>query len=222
MHIPDNVFAFLCQTAAKHARRVILFGSRARGDCNEKSDIDLAFWGTSQGYASFCCALDEMPTLLEWDCVHITQHTSAELLANIQKDGVVIMDALAKRIDQLARAIDRLRDAVAEYNQTQSLAVRDGVIQRFEFCTELAWKSAQDYLENEGFLDVHSPKAIMRKAFLDGLVTDEQGWLALLTARNQTSHLYDDEVAAQVFADIESTYLPLLSALNEQLHKSEP
>ena len=57
----------------------------------------------------------------------------------------------------------------------------------------------------------------MRKAYLEGLVTDEQGWLSLLDARNKTSHLYDDIVADQVYQRIQGTYLPLLDALGQRL-----
>ena len=95
--------------------------------------------------------------------------------------------------------------------------MRDGAIQRFEFCAELAWKAAQDYMQAQGYLDVHSPKAVMRKAYAEHIITDEAGWLALLDARNQTSHLYDDAVADAVYQAIGNTYLPLLRELSEKL-----
>lgn len=98
-----------------------------------------------------------------------------------------------------------------------STVVRDGAIQRFEFCAELAWKAAQDYMQAQGYLDVHSPKAVMRKAYAEHIITDEAGWLALLDARNQTSHLYDDAVADAVYQAIGNTYLPLLRELSEKL-----
>ena len=49
------------------------------------------------------------------------------------------------------------------------------------------------------------------------IITDEAGWLALLDARNQTSHLYDDAVADAVYQAIGNTYLPLLRELSEKL-----
>ena len=45
----------------------------------------------------------------------------------------------------------------------------------------------------------------------------EAGWLALLDARNQTSHLYDDAVAAAVYQAIGNAYLPLWRELSEKL-----
>ena len=127
------------------------------------------------------------------------------------------MSRAAEKTAQLQNAVSRLKEAIAEYHKTLSQTVRDGAIQRFEFCAELAWKAAQDHLEEQGYLDVHSPKAVMRKAYLEGLVTDEAGWLSLLDARNKTSHLYDDAMADTVFHAIESAYLALLEALAEKL-----
>ena len=98
-----------------------------------------------------------------------------------------------------------------------TVPARDGAIQRFEFCAELAWKAAQNYMQAQGYLDVHSPKAVMRKAYAEHIITDEDGWLALLDARNQTSHLYDDAVADAVYQAIGNTYLPLLRELSEKL-----
>lgn len=217
--IPEAVLTQIASAGRRFAARVVLFGSRARGDHRPLSDMDIAFYGTDTGYLAFAEALEQLPTLLEFDCVHITDHTSPELIHNIQKEGIPLMSRAAEKTAQLQRAVSRLKEAIAEYEQTHSQAVRDGAIQRFEISAELAWKATQDYLEEQGYLDVHSPKAVMRKAYLEGLITDEQGWLSLLDARNKTSHLYDDILADQVYQQIQGTYLPLLDALMRRLEQ---
>lgn len=217
--IPEAVLTQIASAGRRFAARVVLFGSRARGDHRPLSDMDIAFYGTDTGYLAFAEALEQLPTLLEFDCVHITDHTSPELIHNIQKEGIPLMSRAAEKTAQLQRAVSRLKEAIAEYEQTHSQAVRDGAIQRFEISAELAWKATQDYLEEQGYLDVHSPKAVMRKAYLEGLITDEQGWLSLLDARNKTSHLYDDILADQVYQQIQGTHLPLLDALMKRLEQ---
>ena len=217
--IPEAVLTQIASAGRRFAARVVLFGSRARGDHRPLSDMDIAFYGTDTGYLAFAEALEQLPTLLEFDCVHITDHTSPELIHNIQKEGIPLMSRAAEKTAQLQRAVSRLKEAIAEYEQTHSQAVRDGAIQRFEISAELAWKATQDYLEEQGYLDVHSPKAVLRKAYLEGLITDEQGWLSLLDARNKTSHLYDDILADQVYQQIQGTHLPLLDALMKRLEQ---
>ena len=93
------------------------------------------------------------------------------------------------------RAVDRLAEAL---DQPETDLTRDGAIQRFEFCFELAWKLMQKSLRREG-IDVRSPRASLRAAFQQGWI-DEVPWLAMLSDRNLTSHTYDEDLAAQVYS----------------------
>ena len=86
--IKDSIIAL-----AKHydLSKVILFGSRARGDNRERSDIDLAISGGN--YVEFALAVDEViPTLLMFDVVVTDKFLSAELREAIEKDGVLLYE----------------------------------------------------------------------------------------------------------------------------------
>lgn len=74
-----------------HVKKVILFGSRARGDFYKKSDIDLAVEGGS--FAKFAMSVDEeTSTLLEYDIVELDKGISTELQDSIKRDGVIIYE----------------------------------------------------------------------------------------------------------------------------------
>jgi uncharacterized protein len=76
---------------ALRLRRVILFGSRARGDGRADSDIDLAFEHTSTGaeWAAFVNRMaDEAPTLLSLDLVDLGSAEPA-LRERILSEGLV-------------------------------------------------------------------------------------------------------------------------------------
>ena len=105
------------------------------------------------------------------------------------------------------------------YNNVHLDSVRDGVIQRFEFCTELAWKTVREYLIEQGYADINSPKSVMKTAFSDGLLTNENGWLEILESRNIPSHVYDEKPAETIFESIKDVYTPLFSELIETLKK---
>ncbi len=77
----------------KRVEKVILFGSRARGDFKERSDIDLAFYG---GYKSqFVLDVDEVTsTLLEFDIVDLDKPVRKELLESIKSEGVVLYEKI--------------------------------------------------------------------------------------------------------------------------------
>jgi nucleotidyltransferase substrate binding protein (TIGR01987 family) len=200
------------------ADRVVLYGSRARGDCRARSDIDIAVFGADASTKSdFLDALEELPTLLDFDLVYVTRTTDQALLDNINRDGVLLMDKLQEKYAKLVQAVARLEESIGDYDRLQLDSVRDGVIQRFEFCTELAWKTVREYLLDQGYSNINSPKSVMKQAYADGLLEDEHGWLELLNARNLTSHIYDEATAIEIFQGIRDTYAPLLRKLVDTL-----
>lgn len=72
-------------------KKVILFGSRARGDFKRTSDIDLAVEGGD--FCRFALDVDEeTSTLLEYDVVDLERTMQAELLEAIRSEGVVIYE----------------------------------------------------------------------------------------------------------------------------------
>ncbi len=71
-----------------------LFGSRARGDSQDRSDIDLAILSpraTDKDWAIIMAIIDDADTLLKIDCIRLDKEKiSAELYGHIIKDKKVI------------------------------------------------------------------------------------------------------------------------------------
>ncbi|HIY01053.1 MAG TPA: nucleotidyltransferase domain-containing protein [Candidatus Blautia faecipullorum] len=71
--------------------KVILFGSRARGDFRRTSDIDLAVTGGD--FDRFALDVEEeTTTLLEYDIVNLDADMQDELRAAIQREGQVLYE----------------------------------------------------------------------------------------------------------------------------------
>ena len=201
-----------------NADKIVLFGSRARGDNRERSDVDIAVFGLAkEKQVLFREEIEQLPTLLDFDIVFVNEKTDAALLENIRKDGKPILNKVEEKKSKFLKAIQALDEALAEYEKYRILSSRDGVIQRFEFCTELAWKATREYLIEQGYVELNSPKSVMKQAYADKLLDDEAAWLALLNARNLTSHIYDDETADEVFNDIKIKYVLLFKNLLSRL-----
>lgn len=202
------------------AEKIVLFGSRARGDNREKSDVDIAvFKMPSNNHVPFAQAIENLPTLLQFDIVFVSENTNALLLENIKKDGVTLMNKFDEKLEKFSEAVNRLEEALEEYDKYGISSSRDGVIQRFEFCTELAWKSTREFLISEGYVDLNSPKTVMKQAFADNIITDEKTWLELLYSRNLTSHIYDEFTASDIFTNIKDKYLSLFKQLLDTLSR---
>ncbi len=88
----EQIYQQLAELARRYgARRLVLFGSRARGDFHERSDIDLAVYGMpEENHASFWLEAEELPTLLKLDIVHVLPDMDPKFLCNIEKDGVTL------------------------------------------------------------------------------------------------------------------------------------
>lgn len=80
--------------------------------------------------------------------------------------------------------------------------IRDAAIQRFEYTLEAVWKVAQLYLREREGLDIASPKGVIRACLAVGLLTPEEGRLALkmVDDRNLTAHTYNETLADAIFS----------------------
>ena len=74
------------------AKRVILFGSRARGTNYPKSDIDLAIEGCPDFPALEDRLQEELWSLLRLDIVNLDARLSDELRQEIARDGKVLYE----------------------------------------------------------------------------------------------------------------------------------
>lgn len=71
--------------------KLIIFGSRARGDYKERSDIDLAIKGGDvQGFS--LSVDEEASTLLRFDILDLGSELKEELLESIAKEGIIIYE----------------------------------------------------------------------------------------------------------------------------------
>lgn len=73
-----------------------LFGSRARGDSQDRSDIDIAILcpsATRNDWLKVVAIIDEADTLLKIDCLRFEKYLiSSDLYANILKDKKVLYE----------------------------------------------------------------------------------------------------------------------------------
>ncbi|MDY4000219.1 MAG: nucleotidyltransferase domain-containing protein, partial [Blautia sp.] len=92
--IKEKVISSLVNLAEYYSiEKLILFGSRARGDYYKTSDIDLAVTGGN--IIEFTLDVEEkVPTLLKFDIVNLDGTVQSELRDSIEKEGIVIYEKI--------------------------------------------------------------------------------------------------------------------------------
>lgn len=92
--IDDSIEQDIISIAIKNdIKKLILFGSRARGDFKRMSDIDLAVEGGN--ISAFAVQVDEeVSTLLEFDIINLDGRVQKELLESIRREGVLLYEKI--------------------------------------------------------------------------------------------------------------------------------
>lgn len=125
-------------------------------------------------------------------------------------------DELNYSIEKLYKALSRLNLGI---KKAKDQLDNDGVIQRFEFTFELLWKTLRLFLLSEGII-TKSPKEALKESFRFGLIKDEDVFLDMLEDRNQTSHIYSEDVTKEIVIRIKNIYIKKLIDLSKELRKA--
>lgn len=121
-----------------------------------------------------------------------------------------------QRFQNFDRAFILLRDALEDGPDALNPLEKEGVIQRFEYCFELAWKTMKDYLEEGGFvMTTITPRQVLKDAYAAKILEDGQVWIDMLDHRNLLSHTYSPVVFEKAIKAIHAHYLPGIERLHE-------
>ncbi len=120
-----------------------------------------------------------------------------------------------QRLSNYIKVMQLLEDALKI--EQPDILQKAGIIQFFEMSFELAWKLLKDFLEEEGFQDVKSPRAALKRAIEIGLIYHGHEWMELLEDRNLTTHTYDEETVDKIEQSIKTKYFPIMKEMMETL-----
>lgn len=120
-----------------------------------------------------------------------------------------------KALIKLMQAVEIMSEKVEHSTEVDEL-LQEGLIQRFEYTHELAWKVMKDYAEYQGYTDIRGSRDAIRKALEIGLIADKR-WMETIEDRNLTSHNYNNDVAAEIYENIMQTYYPLFCLFENKM-----
>ena len=208
-------------------RWVKLFGSRARGDYRETSDVDLAIGCERDLRGVLKGAFEQSRLPYTFDIVLYDDLAHGKLRDRIDAEGrllfcidkgkrVMTVERIHLKEEDYHRALLRLQTALKKEADLDDMYL-DATIQRFEFCFELAWKLMKAILEYEG-VEANSPRSSIREGWKQGLISDAEAWLDMMEKRNLSSHTYDENVARDIYHEVKEQYITLLEALDQRVN----
>ena len=110
-----------------------------------------------------------------------------------------------QRFDNFKRAYARLSAAAALAKQRKLSELEEqGLVQAFEFTHELAWNTLKDFLTLRGTsTKLYGSRDATREAFAAGLIENGAAWMKMIEHRNETTHTYNEAVAAAAIVNDE-------------------
>ena len=94
---------------------------------------------------------------------------------------------------------------------------RAAVIQAFACTFETFWKAFEKIVEGQGQV-APFPRTAIAGAFQLGLIDDENTWLDMIRDRNQTSHVYNENISKAIYANITFSYVKAFQDIESKNH----
>ena len=120
-----------------------------------------------------------------------------------------------QRFQNFKKVYDQLTVAVDQYPDLNDME-KEGMVQRFEYTFELAWKTMKDFLESQE-VEVKFPRDAIKNAFQYEIIEDGEIWMDMLERRNEMSHTYNETYFRNVIELISDPYFKAVKQLVEFL-----
>ncbi len=123
-----------------------------------------------------------------------------------------------QRLNNYNKVIKLLADSLKIENP--DIVQKAGIIKFFKISFELACNTMKDFLFEQGYTDIKSPRGAIKQAFEAGLISDGHIWVKALEDRNLTVHIYDEAIVDEILAGVRNEYFLMLNKFLERI-KSE-
>ena len=110
-----------------------------------------------------------------------------------------------QKLEDLFIAFKLLTLAVSS-DHKMNILEQEGMVNRFENIFKLACAAMKDFLEEKGIMETSSHLDVIESAFKAGYIAEEQRWIDMLNAFNDTSQQYDKETLKTLIMQIKSEF----------------
>jgi nucleotidyltransferase substrate binding protein (TIGR01987 family) len=117
-----------------------------------------------------------------------------------------------KALKKLTEAVSYIKSAAKagsdDLGDVVDEIIKEGLIQRFEYTYELAWNVMKDYsyFQGDSSIAAGGSRDAIRYAFNAGLIENGELWMEMIKSRQQTTHMYDEHTANEIYQKIINDY----------------
>ncbi len=107
---------------------------------------------------------------------------------------------------------------MTKYEGVELDTIKNGQIQKFEYCIELCWKTIKVFLNTVHGVDAVSPKSTIKEFYRVALVNEQEYELLneMLDDRNRLSHIYNELFFEDIYLKL-NDYLVVMKKVSERM-----
>lgn len=131
-------------------------------------------------------------------------------------------DTLAARLTDFLSSLNiferSLQLEMTKYEGVELDTIKNGQIQKFEYCIELCWKTIKVFLNTVHGVDAVSPKLTIKEFYRVALVNEQEYELLneMLDDRNRLSHIYNELFFEDIYLKL-NDYLVVMKKVSERM-----
>ena len=126
-----------------------------------------------------------------------------------------------KKYNNFCNSLQNLLE-IYDFEEPYNNVVLTGLVGLYEICFEQSWKAMKETLYASGITmaATGSPKAIIKEAYRNGMVDDEQLWLDALADRNNAAHTYNRVIAEDIVENAKEKYVAMFQKLKSCMEEN--
>ncbi len=131
-------------------------------------------------------------------------------------------DTLAARLTDFLSSLNTFEKSLqldmTKYKGVELDTIKNGQIQKFEYCIELCWKTRKMFLNTIHGVDAVSPKLTTKEFYRVDLVNEQEYELLneMLDDRNRLSHIYNELFFEDIYLKL-NDYLVVMKKVSERM-----
>lgn len=124
------------------------------------------------------------------------------------------------KFEQLKRLYSTMREEYKEYSNKNIYI--SAITSDFDRLFELSWKTLKEYMDKVLYIPAArtgSPRDIIKLAYKEGFIDDEEFWIKILMDRNDDAHHYNESAARGYASRIYRDYMNVMGRFIDNISK---